>query len=216
MRDIPGPRVLGVLAGGDILLERLGDWARSADVVLAADGGADRSLAAGVTPTATVGDLDSLVASVEAARAVRDSDQDSSDCDKLLALAQRMGHTHITLIGAEGDRLDHVLGALSSAVRSTLFVRLALRRGLGWVLRGPIDFSIEAGADELVSLMPLEACENVTLTGVRWPLSEARLSAGGLVSLSNRALGGPLTVEIGQGAALLTALSPERETPAWP
>lgn len=205
-------RILGVLAGADLPLDRLGEWARSADIVLAADGGADRLLAAGITPDRTIGDLDSLRAqglpNVE-----RDPDTESSDCDKLLRLAHEMGFEDITLAGIEGDRLDHVLGTLASAIKSSLRVRLALRTGLGWVVKG--DFEIPTEPGQLVSLMPLVECQPASILGVEWPLVDVNLTPFGQISLSNRAAGDRVQVRLGSGAAALFSLHPRWELPSW-
>jgi thiamine pyrophosphokinase len=191
---------------------RLGAWASKADLLLAADGGADRLLAAGVTPHHTIGDLDSLQA-VGLPRLEMDPDQETSDCDKLLALAHRLGVEEITLACIEGDRLDHVLGTMSSALKSPVRVRLALRSGLAWVLRGDIRVRTKPGAT--VSLMPLMACANVSLRGVEWPLRNVPMSPFHQVSLSNRALGDVVEVDMGSGAAVLFVLGPDFETPSW-
>jgi thiamine pyrophosphokinase len=208
-------RVLGVLAGADFAPDRLAAWALSADLVLAADGGADRLLALGITPFATIGDFDSVVAKEGLGRVVRDVSQDTSDCDKLLHFAAENGVSDITLVGAEGDRLDHVLGTLYSTVRSPLRIRLALRRGLGWILVGPVAQAVPTAPDESVSLLPLSECSAVNLTGVKWPFQGQILAATGLVSLSNRATGSRIDIAIGSGAALLTVLSPRLELPSW-
>src|SRR5262249_42874092 len=153
----------------DLPLAALAAWARSADLVVAADGAADRLRAVGITPAATIGDLDSLVSRAGLPRVLPDPDQATSDCDKLLAWLRDEGHRDVTLIGAEGDRIDHTLGAFLSAARFPALVRFAMRRGLGWVLTGPSAFSVGTVPGELVSLLPLETCSGVGIAGVRWP-----------------------------------------------
>lgn len=210
-----GRRVLGVLAGADFPLEKLAEWARTADVVLAADGAADRLLAAGVEPTTTIGDLDSLASVLPLKRVIQDPDQETSDCDKLLNFAYRIGHREITLAGIEGDRLDHVLSTFSSAAKSELSVRLVLRDGLAYVLRGPGVYSFESIVGERVSLMPLERCERLSLSGVAWPLDGAVLSALGQVSISNVASTDEVKVRMMNGAAVLFLSGRDRQTPTW-
>lgn len=112
--------VLGVLAGKDMPPELLRKWVGSAEILIAADGGADSILAAGFKPDAIVGDLDSLS---EAARLCgcelhKITDQNYTDCDKLLRYVQDRELLPITLAGIEGDRIDHVLGSLYSVAAS--------------------------------------------------------------------------------------------------
>jgi thiamine pyrophosphokinase len=206
-------RVLGVLAGGDLPPEQLAQWCHSADFVLAADGGADRCLASGVTPDLTVGDLDSLVAE-GLPNVLRVQDQERSDCDKLLAQAAQMGAERVVLAGAEGDRLDHTLASLSSALASGLRVSFALRRGMADLVLPP-GMSRSVEPDDIVSVMPLMPCQGFSIDGVRWPLSGVELLLGGQISLSNRAEGTPVRIRFASGAALLFRFAPRLESPIW-
>jgi thiamine pyrophosphokinase len=208
-------RALAVLAGEDTPLTQLGAWARSADVVYAADGGANRLSQIGIVPDIVIGDLDSLADASEYPRVIRVSDQDSSDCDKVLRLAQEEENGWITIIGAEGDRPDHFLASLMSVARSPIQTKIALRRGLGWVLKPGQKLSFETVPGEIVSLIPLGPCYGVTLQGVKWSLNEADLSPNGLVSLSNAALETEVIAEIGTGIGFFTVLSPRLERPQW-
>ncbi len=198
-------RVLGVLAGEGTDRGFLERWARSADVVLAADGGADLLLRSGLVPQTTVGDLDSI--SDSARRRLPDvrydSDQDSSDCDKLLALVRSLGHSSVTLIAASGTRIDHMFAVLQSSAKSGLFVRIAYERQLATVLVGPSSLTVTpVPGQSPISLLPLTVCKGVHLHGVRWTLSGATLDPLGHSSLSNLSIG-PVRVAIGSGAAVL-------------
>jgi len=210
------PRVLGVLAGGDMPLERLALWLDSADIILAADGAANTLYSCGVIPHTTVGDMDSIASSTKdhQVELIQIDDQDTSDCDKLLTFAQSRGHHELTLLCAEGDLLDHVLGNLYSAARSVLRIRFALRRGIAHVLRGPQELQIETPRDTRLSLFPIGDCTGATLTGTHWPLTNATLTPRGQTSLSNQA-SGQVTVSIEQGAAILILSHPTLEQPTW-
>lgn len=198
-------RVLGVLAGQDMPLPILDAWARSADAIFAADGARNRLHELGIRPYRTVGDFDSIhsqhLAIAEDLHHV--PDQDSSDCDKLLRLAEREGVRKLTLASVEGDRPDHVLATLHSATKVPLEVRIAYRTGIGMILRSGTDrhFSVKPGMT--VSVLPLEACDGVTLEGVRWPLTNERLTAGGAISLSNVAENESIRAALQSGVALI-------------
>jgi len=199
--------VIGVLAGADMPLKQLRRSVEGAEFIFAADGAANRLREIGVVPTATIGDLDSLKSPENAGLVIHDQGQDDSDCDKLLRLIQSRGFTSVTLVGAEGDRLDHVLGTLFSAVRSGLDVQFILRRAHGWLIRPGSVVTVAAPLGAGASLMPIEPCELVDLSGVEWPLANVRLTPTGQVSLSNRVTGPEVRVEILSGSALLTVLT---------
>lgn len=191
------PKVLGVLAGRDLAPGALEAWLAWADLVVAADGGADLCRAAGREPDVIVGDLDSIS---DASGLEPDPDQDSSDADKLLAYLGAHGHLHPKIIGVEGDRLDHVLATLLSCVRrSAVQAELILRRGSARVLTVG---TLEVEAQGRVSILPLIRSV-VTATGLRWPLDRSVLEAKGLVSLSNEMVGERLNVTVHEGAVAI-------------
>lgn len=203
-----------MLGGADGSLERLRAWGMGADRVFAADGGADRALAAGLMPEVIVGDLDSVSSDALScgARVVRLPEQDRTDCDKLLAFADQEGIHAIALEGVEGDRMDHLLGTLGSCVRAPVAVRLVLRQGVGTVLRPGEVVHAPAEPDALVAMIPLMPCSGARLQGVQWPLEGASMDLGGLVSVSNRATAPVVLTSIESGAALLIVGG---EGPRW-
>jgi thiamine pyrophosphokinase len=199
--SVTGKKVLGVLSGHDMPDEQLRHWVESADVVWAADGGANRLYEIGHPPALVIGDLDSArpEALAKAAEIIRDPDQDDSDCDKLLRLAEARGLGSMTLAALEGDLPDHAYGVLHSAAKRSLRVDLAYRRGIGTVLCGPFDEVMATSADRRVSVLPLGPCEGVTLRGVAWPLDHASLSPGKFWSVSNRTVGASLQLSARSG-----------------
>lgn len=206
-----------MLAGEDMPLDSVLKWAESAEVVIAADGGANRLLECGVSPAQTIGDFDS--ATPEAMRAggmlVRDARQDRTDCDKLLSLAAAGGYTEITLVSAEGDLPDHEIGTIHSAGRSPLLVRIAYRRGIAWMVRpGPsIEVAVSVGAR--IAMLPISTCQGASLQGVRWSFEGVALEPEGFTSISNLATEATVRARIGAGVAWLFAEYAEEEMPFW-
>ena len=193
-------------------------WAASADILIAADSGADQLLASGFTPNYVVGDFDSI--SPEGLRCgaelYQDEDQTYTDADKLLKFAHSSKLFPLTLIGIEGDRLDHVFGSVHSVVLSSIRadVTMALRRGLSWVL-GPGTHFADVPEGRCVSIIPLIHCRGVSTQGLRWPLEEATLEAGLLTSISNFTTQSGINVSIESGLALLVAEFYAEEFPRW-
>jgi thiamine pyrophosphokinase len=210
-------RVLGVLAGTDMPLNQIGRWAESAEVILAADGGANALHQLGVSAHAAIGDFDSISpeARVLPETVVFNPDQDKSDCDKLLAYAVEQGYPAITLCNVEGDLLDHVLGTIHSSANAGLAVRLALRRGIGYILHANSAFTLPSFPGTRLSLVPLQTCEGVYLEGVYWKLSGQRLAPNERLSLSNRVTEPEIRVRLDSGIAALFLFSDEYAEPSW-
>ncbi|MBS1704579.1 MAG: thiamine diphosphokinase [Armatimonadetes bacterium] len=210
-------RVLGVLAGGDLDSRILRAWADSADFIIAADGAADLLLGHGVSAHITIGDLDSLSESSRSRlEVIHDPDQDTTDADKLLALAHAQGHRSITLAGVEGDLPDHVLAVLSSAARSPLQIRMVYRRGVAWIVRQ--NDRLEVSLPETgrrVSLLPVVPSQVELFSGVEWPLADSPLAMDTMVSISNRAVERQISVQLRSGVAWLFAELPPDHLPFW-
>lgn len=202
---VQAKKVLGILAGTDVPLETLVAWAASADVVIAADGAANRLLGSGIMPNVIIGDMDSLDPVIEGSNLVleEDFDQETTDCDKLLAYARRMHPDgQFFLTGLEGDRFDHVLASLHSTGRLYPEARLVLRDGFAWFVKPGKGQTISTSPGQTVSLIPLLPCEGVQMTGVQWPPNRS-LSPIGFTSISNSAAAENVTATLDSGLALL-------------
>lgn len=207
-------KVLGVLDGTDLETDLLRAWAESAELLVAADGAADRLLRVGVKPHVVIGDMDGMTSNPGDLLIIRDEDTESTDCDKLLRWCRREGHAEVTLVNVEGDLPDHVLSTFSSCVAYQKPVRIAFRRGIGWVFSGgQLQKNIHPGAR--VSLLPITKCSGVGMHGVEWPLDGADLEPGGRVSISNASTCGYVQVSVAKGSAFLFIEYPREEMPVW-
>ncbi len=97
--------------------DRLRELVAQAEIVLAADGGADALFAAGLEPHLIIGDFDSVTPEtlerMPRERRVYLPNQDRCDLDKALGYAVSQGASHVEVVGALGDRVDHTLTAIS-------------------------------------------------------------------------------------------------------
>ncbi|NLI23040.1 MAG: thiamine diphosphokinase [Clostridiales bacterium] len=193
---------------------------RRGDLVIAADAGYRALQATGREPDLLVGDFDSLAdrpAGVEALAFPPEKD----DTDMGLALSEgwARGYRDFALYGADGGRLDHTvanLQLLGGASRRGASVRL--------IGRAQDVFALTNGT---LALPPREPgtvvsvfCHGgralgVTLTGLRYPLNRANLTADRPLGVSNEYVRPDPTVTVEQGTLLVfVALRPEPGAPA--
>lgn len=157
-----------------------------AQVVVAADGGADRALAAGLQPAAVVGDLDSIsalaIASLPANRLHRIAEQDTTDFDKALRSVRA---PFVLALGFAGARIDHALAVFNALVRHADKPCLVLSE-TDVVFHGPprIDLRLEVG--DRISLFPMARLK-ARSEGLRWPLDGIVFSPDGRIGTSNEA-----------------------------
>jgi len=181
--------------------------AKTAGFILAADGGAAHAWQAGVIPHAIIGDLDSLSPAVRKklihTEQIFVDNQNNTDLEKALDYLLRHGCKQCTLVGFGGGRVDFSLG------NALALYAYAKRIDITWVGDGwkiyPVyqrkTFQARVGAR--VSLLPLTTCRNVTLTGLKFPLTNARLTLGTTRTLSNQAARRRFTVSLGGGFLLV-------------
>jgi len=112
-----------VLGGDPPGINLLTRFAKQAALIIAADSGAAALLEAQITPGLLVGDMDSLPGSALAAlrhvqRLVLPTEKDKTDGCAALDIALERGYRDITLLGALGGRLDHLLGNIMLLARA--------------------------------------------------------------------------------------------------
>ncbi len=204
-------RVLVIGNGSDVGGDELRRLQRKHELMVVTDGAVHR-LAFDVVPDVVCGDFDSIdrelaEATYPKATYLHLPDQNSCDLEKAIAVALERGATSITLAGFFGGRIDFSVATLSVFLRYHAEVALiALHRGSTvWVLSAesryhkPLRF--EAASGDTVSVLPLEK-SRLTLKNVEWPLDCENMSPGSR-GVSNRALGGPVDVEVSQGVVVV-------------
>ena len=173
-------------------------------IVIAADGGLDHALAAGVVPAALVGDLDSVspdgLAWAEAHATIERHDpaKDLTDTELALATAVELAgdeapSTDLLLLGAAaGDRLDHLLGTLLALGHPALAALATVRAVLGTTEVHTVHAghtarpTLEPG--QVFSVLALHGpCTGVRVRGAEWELVDADLSAHEARGVSNLA-----------------------------
>ena len=107
----------------------------TADLLIAADGGALWCLEYGVEPHLVIGDLDSFPTShYPGITVVHDPDQETNDLEKALKAAMERGARSVTLLGATGRRLDQSLKNISVMAQfAPHFETLLMRDDTGWM-----------------------------------------------------------------------------------
>lgn len=180
-----GPATL--VGGGEATPQMLTRVLRLAPTCIAADGGAQLALDAGVVPDAIIGDFDSLDAEARAAlppeRVHHLPDQDSTDFEKCLASTNAR---LILGVGFLGKRMDHTLAAYSALLKDARPIILLSETELCFIAPRRVALDLADGVP--VALYPLLPCK-VKSQGLRYPLDSADVAPDGLISTSNHATG---------------------------
>ncbi len=168
------------------------------DQVVAADGGVANARRLGLTPTAVIGDLDSLSKAqrerLQRAGVVFDvhrPDKDETDLELALLWCAARGANEIIILAAFGDRPDHTLGnilLLAHPRLQHLSVRLVSRRWQGFLSRG--EATLHGKPGDTVSLIPLSPrVTGIWSQGLQYALHGETLVRGPGRGISNVMLG---------------------------
>lgn len=196
-------KVLIVLNGGRVSKKTLALWIASADHVIAADGGANALADAELHPNTILGDFDSIRPGLENffenAKFLPDPSQQFTDFQKSIRFAvESLRATKVAIIGAEGDRVDHLLSTFGTAAdfAGKADIRFVLETMICYVVAGDSHFSVSPG--KTVSLIPLPTA-TVTATGLEYPVEYLSLSFGKNDGVSNRAMTDSLDIRVHDG-----------------
>lgn len=194
------PLVLGdqpvTLVGGGVTQPNDLQYAMAiAPTLVAVDGGADVARDAGATPTAIIGDLDSV--SEQSLRAYppelfhQISEQDSTDFDKAL---RHLDVPLVLAIGFTGARLDHELAVFHSLVARPKH-RCVVIGERDIVFHAPPKLALDLPAGTRVSLFPLASVSGRS-RGLRWPIDGLVFHPAERIGTSNEATGGALEIDL--------------------
>lgn len=182
--------------------------------VIAADGGMRLAEVLGLAPELWVGDFDSTTADLLARhpdipRDLHSSDKDKTDGEIAADAAIARGAREIVMVGGLGGQADHMLGNFALALRLA-------QDGVATLLTSgdeeahpllPGESRLDLPEGTRVSIIALSSIRELTLEGVRWPLTDREVPLGSTLTLSNVAHG-PVAIRFTTGYGVALAYPP--------
>lgn len=199
-----------ILLGGDVRATgRLRKQVEGSRVI-AADSGIAHAHTLALSPELWVGDFNSAGSELETAfahvpRHVFPAAKDATDGEIAINEALKLGATELVLVGGFGGQIDHVMAHVFQ------LVELA-KRGISTVLTSgneeahallQILLFTDLAPGTRLSIIPLTELKGLTISGVRWPLSERDVPRGSTLTLSNECVGGRAAAGIASGEAVV-------------
>lgn len=181
-------------------------WHNWSDYIIAADGGIHTIRSFDAVPDLAIGDMDSFDPDgSESFEVISDSDQETNDLEKALNLAVQEEATHITVLGATGQRVDHTLKNISVLKQfDSRFEELIFRDDYGDLLLLPKQYSTELPIHAALSLFPLSGVVSGIVTeGLEYPLNNEKIENGVRDGSSNRVISNPVSITHKEGDLLL-------------
>lgn len=176
------------------------------DLIIGADSGYLNALSAGVTPDIFIGDLDSILEEEIVSSEVLKLHpvKDMTDTQEAMQTAISRGATHITVLGALGNRIDHTIanihllkyakdkGVQAEIIDSDTYITLVTDK-----------LDVPAKSGYCLSLLPLTDCSGVSVSGVFYPLKDAFMPVGNPYGISNEFVETCAHIEVLSGDMLL-------------
>lgn len=177
-----------LVGGGNVTATSVNEALTLAPRLVAADGGADRTLRIGLSPEAVIGDMDSISPAARAAispdRLFAVPDQDTTDFEKCLSA---ISAPLILAVGFSGPRADHAMAVCNALVRAPA-QRCIVIGATDIVLAAPLRLDLPLRAGTRVSLFPMAEVSGES-RGLEWPIGGLDFAPGGRIGTSNRATG---------------------------
>ncbi len=190
---------------------------KTADFIVAADGGANHCHRLNITPDVLLGDLDSIRPNVLAHYKTEDIEirkyptrKDATDLELALELVLTKGAQSVLLLGALGGRWDMSLANITLAARkkyTAMQISLLAHDCCIHILHSGKPFTVKGIPGQTVSFTPLNGdVYELTLTGFEYPLEKNTIPFGSTLGISNVLSANSGSVSFKRGTLLCTLL----------
>lgn len=182
----------------------LDDLRARSQLIICADGGANRAREAGLTPDYIIGDLDSMDdetrRTFSSAKIVHRPSQYETDLEKALQFVVELDVARVLLVGVTGLRFDHQLVNLNIAEKFCDRVDIETHDdfGEGRFVR-PGQASFDAPIGQQISLIAFRRVEGISTSGLKYPLQCEALEWAVRDGLSNEVISSPVRIKVGRG-----------------
>lgn len=184
--------------------------AADADYIICADGGEAIARECGVIPDCVIGDFDSdsCKKHSDCTYITYPAEKDFSDTEACLLHAAEAGYREITLIGGINGRLDHTLANIALLIKYRNSVQSLTFEDMCNSVTLLCNSSLRLYPDSrfkyfgLISITPVS--RGVTISGAKYPLSDAKLRYDTSLGISNEITGKHADISVRNGTLLVT------------
>ena len=206
-----------IVTGGNVDLNLLNNYYNSNkdSLVIAVDKGLESLYKLNIIPDHIVGELDSVNATI--LKHYQNNPQitihkyipekDYTDTDIALKLAIKLAASNITIIGATGTRIDHMLAnihVLTYALDSKIPCHILDSNNKIYLINDSAKLNKDEAHGKYISLIPLTtSIEGLTLKGFKYPLNNYCLTIGKSLGISNEIIQDIATIDLKSGTLIV-------------
>lgn len=185
------------------------------DCMIAADSGMNFLHRNGLVPDIIAGDFDSVDSdSMTYFQGMNDVHvirlnpvKDDTDTEFVIREAIRRGATEITVLGATGTRLDHVLAnvnLLGIGLEEGILIELVDEHNRIRMVDSCVEIKKDEQFGSFVSVLPVKGdAKGVTLAGMKYPLKDTDVACFSSLGVSNEIVEAMAKISVKQGVLLV-------------
>jgi thiamine pyrophosphokinase len=206
-----------IITGGHIDDVFAIDWLKKKkyDCMIAADSGMNFLHRNGLVPDVIAGDFDSVenesLAYFQGLNSVQviklNPMKDDTDTEFVIREAIRRGASEISVLGATGTRLDHVLAnvnLLGIGIEEGIEIELIDEHNRIRMIDDSLTIEKAEQFGSFVSILPVKGdAKGVTLQGMKYPLDNVDIASFSSLGVSNEILEATATISLTQGYLLI-------------
>jgi len=202
-------KLVVIVAGGDCFGSEAKKILQQADLVIAADGGANSCVRLGRVPDFLIGDLDSVKPKIldklkrnKQTEIIFDPDQNKTDLELAIKILNKMKPKEVIILGVLGNRFDHTLAnmiTLDKINKKIKFKIIAPDHEIYFVTDKII---ITGKPKEIISVVPLTKVTGLTYKGLKWGLENAEFDWG-WIGVRNQLVGEKAKITLTSGKILI-------------
>lgn len=210
-------RKILIISGGNIVDDFAKQWMEQyqPDYIIVADSGMEFMRRAGCVPDMIIGDFDSVGSDTlsffreQPGICWKELNPVKDDTDTEFAIRQAidLGAKEITVLGATGSRLDHVLGnvaLLGIGLQENVDIQLVDANNRIRMIDKPLTLTKAEQFGDFVSLLPYSGkVKNVTLKGFKYPLEDYTMGDFSSLGISNEIIDDAAEILFKEGILLV-------------
>jgi len=179
------------------------------DIIICADGGANSAKELDIIPDYIIGDFDSLKIPVfnrfkelDKTKFIKDTNEDKTDLELAISLAETLSPSEIKIFGAIGDRVDHTLANIMclDKIKSDIKAEIIDYKNIIQLVKGPIEINDEK--DDVISVIPITDVRDLNYNGLKWNVKELDTKTGWF-GISNKITGKKARISFSKGKVLI-------------
>lgn len=174
---------------------------RDSDLIICADGGAENAISLKITPDYIIGDMDSIKKStlkkLNKTHIITDKNQDKTDTQLAIELAQKFKPKEIIILGAIGTRIDHTL---ANIFRLNSKIKIIDNKNEIDLVEKQI--TLQGKKNDTVSIIALTDVKGLTYSGLKWKVKNKNVKAG-WIGISNKIVKKKASITLKKGKILV-------------